>query len=169
MRTRLALIAAVLAAASYPAAAQRVKDVDILWAGTYRIAETKEIEDPTAPTGFRYVAQGVEPILQPKRVPAVIGTRFGIAYVLNGDPEGEVVPVHAYWRFPQRGITNPETRTTVFEWKTPELQCALEQKPFCLMGYPLQHPWELVPGNWTIEIWVEGRKLVEAFFDLYIP
>ena len=168
MRARI--IALVLLAGSPVGAfAQQVKDVDVVWVGTYRIAETKAVVDPTAPTGFRYVAQGIEPVQQTQRIPAMIGTRFGLAYVLKGEPEGTVVPVQAFWRFPAKGLNNPETRTTTFEWKTPELQCRLEQKPFCLMGYPLQHPWELVPGKWTIEIWAEGAKLVEASFDLYLP
>jgi hypothetical protein len=154
---------------SCAAVAQQVKDVDVLWAGTYKIAATKKVEDPTAPTGYRFLAQGIEPLVQTERIAATIGTRFGIAYVLQGEPEGAAVPVHAYWRFPARGLTNPETRTTLFEWKTPELSCRIEQKPFCLMGYPLQHAWELVPGRWTIEIWVEGVKRVEASFDVYIP
>ncbi len=77
--------------------------------------------------------------------------------------------MHAFWRFPERGLTNPETRMTIFEWKTAELQCRLEQQPFCLLGYPLHHAWEVVPGKWTLEIWVEGVKRVEATFDLYIP
>ena len=126
---RLAL--AILASLPFAALAQQVKDVDVVWVGTYRIAETKPVEDPTAPTGYRYVASGIEPVSQTQRIPAVVGTRFDIAYVLKGEPEGTVVPVQAFWRF--------------------------------------QHPWELVPGKWTIEIWVEGAPVLETSFDLYIP
>lgn len=168
-RSAFVLLAAGLSGYCPSAAAQEVKDVEILWVGTYRIAETKAVEDAAAPTGYRYVAQGIEPVLQTQRIPAAIGTRFGIAYVLKGEPEGAAVPVQAFWRFPPQGISNPETRTTIFEWKTRELQCRIEQQPFCLMGYPLQHAWELVPGRWVLEIWVKGEKAVETSFDLYAP
>lgn len=168
MRARLAALA-FLASCAGGAFAQQAKDVDVLWVGTYRISVTRAVEDPTAPTGYRYVAQGVEPVLQSRRIPAVVGTRFGIAYRLKGEPEGAAIPVQAFWRFPERGLTNPETRTTIFEWKTAELQCRLEQQPFCLFGYPLQHAWEIVPGKWTLEIWVENVKRVETTFDLYLP
>ncbi|HYC44298.1 MAG TPA: DUF3859 domain-containing protein [Burkholderiales bacterium] len=169
MRAAFAALAASLAVTSVSALAQAVKDVDVLWVGTYKIAGTRPVEDPTAPTGYRYVSQGIEPLHATQRVPAAIGTRFGVAYVLRGEPAGAIVPVHAFWRFPPAGITNPETRTTVFEWKTGELQCRLEQQPFCLMGYPLQHPWELVPGRWTLEVWAAGTKVVETFFDVFTP
>ena len=152
-----------------PAHAQQVDAVEVVWAGTYRIAGTKAVEDPTAPTGYRYIAQGVEPLENTDRIPAAIGTRFGVGYRLRGTPAGATVSVQAFWRFPARGLTNPETRTTIFEWKTRELQCRLEAEPFCLMGYPLQHLWELVPGQWTLEVWVEGKKLAERSFEVYLP
>lgn len=154
---------------SVPAHAQQVDAVDVVWAGTYRIAGTKAVEDPTAPTGYRYIAQGVEPLENTDRIPAAIGTRFGVGYRLRGSPAGSSVSVQAFWRFPALGLANPETRTLTFEWKTPELQCPLEAAPFCLMGYPLQHAWELVPGQWTLEIWVEGKKLAERSFEVYLP
>ena len=149
--------------------AQQAKDVDVLWVGPTGSPRRKRWKIRPRRRATATSRRASSPSHQTQRVPAAIGTRFGIAYVLKGEPEGAVVPVQAYWRFPAQGITNPETRTTTFEWKTPELQCRVEQKPFCLMGYPLQHPWELVPGKWTIEIWVEGAKRVEASFDLYVP
>jgi uncharacterized protein DUF3859 len=166
-----AAVPALLAALSgLPAAhAQQVERVEVVWAGTYGVNEIQELDDPTAPTGRRFVSGGVQPLLDMDRIPAEIGTRFGIGYVLKGEPEGGIVEASALWRFPARGITNPETRTTLYEWRMPLRNCPIERKPFCLIGYPLQHAWELVPGRWTIEVWAEGRKLAEKSFELYVP
>lgn len=171
MRSPALLLASVLASHTLTpfVHAQQVQGIDVVWAGTYSVAGSREVEDPVAPAGHRFVASGVQPLLETERVAAAVGTRFGVGYVLRGEPEGQRIPVQVYWRFPPRGITNPDARTTTFEWKTPPADCPLEGKPFCLVGYPLQHDWELVPGRWTIEIWAEGRKLLERSFDVYVP
>jgi hypothetical protein len=33
-------------------------------------------------------------------------------------------------------------------------------------SYSLRHEWEVVPGNWTIQIWYGDRKLAEQTFTL---
>jgi len=162
---RALLITVALCAAD--AGAQQVESVDVSWVGTYRVAEVREVEDPTAPTGRRYISSGPEPIAQTTRIPAAVGTRFGIGFVLKGSPAGHIVPYRVAWRYPSAGVTNPETRTTTFEWKSPPYSCALEWP--CFAGYPLRYPWELTPGEWKIEIWVEDRKVVETSFELFQP
>ena len=166
MRLTAAVLLAVLAGTAF---AQKAHEVEILWVGRYKISETQKVADPMAPSGYHYTARGIELLESTRKVPAVIGTRFGVAYELKGGEPGTVVPVRAFWRFPPSGITNPETRTTTFEFRTAELQCRVGQKPFCLMGYPLQYEWELVPGRWSVEIWVDGVQTAEASFNLYRP
>lgn len=163
-------ILALCSAASFcagNAVAQEVESAQITWAGTYRVAKVREVEEPTAPGGRRFISSGPEPVSETTRIPAAIGTRFGVGFVLKGSPAGHVVAYRLGFRYPPQSLTNPETRTTTFEWKSPAYSCAME-KP-CFAGYPLSHPWELVPGEWTIEIWVEGRKLFEKSFELFQP
>ena len=149
------------------AGAQHVQSAEVTWAGTYRVAQAREVDEPSAPTGRRYISSGAEPLSETEQISATIGTRFGVGFVLRGAPPGQVVPYRVGWRYPPKGLTNPETRTTLFEWRSPPYSCAIDQP--CFAGYPLQHPWELLPGAWTIEIWVEGRKVVERTFELELP
>ena len=149
--------------------AQQVRSLDLLWAGTYEVTATREVEDVTAPAGRRKVAGGVQPLVATDRIPAELGTRFGIGFVLRGEPAGAKPEVYAIWHFPQRGLTNPQTRTTTYVWRMDLRHCPIEREPYCLVGYPLQHAWELVPGTWRVEIWAEGRKLAEKSFELYVP
>ena len=163
------VFAVCLAAVSASASAQHVEAIDVLWSGTYDVGETKEIEDPSSPMGRRFIAGGIEPLLEAHRIPATLGTRFGVGFVPRGEPQGARAPVHALWRFPDRGLHNPETRATTFEWKIALESCTIGRSPYCLIGYPLRHPWELVPGRWTLEIWSGARKLAERSFELYLP
>lgn len=165
-RILLALCPAVLLCVGN-ALAQHVQGAEVTWVGLYRVAQVSEREDPTAPAGRRFISSGAEPLSETTRIPAAIGTRFGVGFVLKGSPAGHVVPYRVAWRYPPKGLVNPETRTTTYEWKSPPFSCAVE-KP-CFAGYPLQHPWELVPGVWTIEIWVEDRKWVERSFEVFRP
>ena len=130
--------------------AQKVNSIDVVWAGTYEVGETREVADPTSPTGRRFVSGGVQPLMQTDRIAATPGTRFGIGFVVHGEPAGAAPEVYALWRFPPRGLLNPETRTTTYEWKMALRSCRIEMKPYCLVGYPLRHPWELEPGRWSI-------------------
>lgn len=163
------LAASALAVLTANAIAQHVRSIDVLWVGTYGVGETREVEDATSPMGRRFVSAGVQPLEETDRIAAAVGTRFGMGFVLRGEPAGATPEVYAMWRFPARGLFNPATRTTSYEWKMPLRNCPLETKPYCLVGYPLRHAWELVPGRWTIEIWSDGSKLAERSFELSVP
>lgn len=166
-RLPVALCAAVALCVA-DAHAQQVERADVAWAGIYRVGTVREVEDPTSPTGRRLISAGAELVTETSRIPASIGTRLGVGFVLRGSPPGQVVPYHVAWRYPPRGLTNPERRTTTYEWKSPPYSCALERAT-CFGGYPLTHAWELVPGTWTIEIWADGKKLIEKSFEVFEP
>ena len=35
------------------------------------------------------------------------------------------------------------------------------------MGYKFDHDWELVPGNWTLQVLYQGEVMVEKEFVVY--
>lgn len=165
----VAAAALVLQCAGAGVSAQQVDAVEIVWAGTYTVGGAREVEDPTSPMGARLVAGGVRPLEETLRVPAVVGTRFGVGFVPRGEPAGARAPLQALWRFPERGLSNPHTRTTTFEWRMALESCTIGRAPWCMVGYPLRHDWELVPGRWTLEIRDGTRTLAERTFELYLP
>src|SRR5262249_54447189 len=135
---------------------QVVESIDVNWAGTYEVGQSREIDDPRAPGGRRYVSTGVRPLQQTDRVPATVGPRFGIGYMLRG-ASYSAAAVSSIWRFPPAGITNPQTRVTTYQWETQPYTCAIGRENFCFSGYAFRNDWELVPGRWTVEVWAEGR------------
>jgi hypothetical protein len=37
------------------------------------------------------------------------------------------------------------------------------------IGYTLDNEWELVPGSWTIQVFVDSRLVIEKTFNVYSP
>lgn len=98
------------------------------------------------------------------KIPAVLGTRFGFTYTINGMPKQSVVPIKIIKRHP--GLKDPEKGQEVVSQEYVTQQKIGE---VCGTGYGFDHSWELVPGKWTFEISYEDNILVDISFDVYKP
>lgn len=159
-----ALFLAALTANGSPLA-QDGLHAELAWVGIYRVADTRPIDDPGAPAGRSFFSAGAAPVERTTTVPAEVGTRFGVGFLLKGAPVDQSVQYQVVWRFPAGGMRSPDGRTW-FEHRSPSYSCPVGKDSPCLAGYPLQNAWELAPGKWTLEVWVEGRRLVEQSFEL---
>jgi hypothetical protein len=98
-------------------------------------------------------------------VPAIVGTTFGIQYVLRGTPKGQVVKLTYVTRFPQSGIVNDKGQKlekSQFEWNDTIGETRIRT-------YTLDNAWEVVPGDWMLEFYYEGRKIGEKRFTMTSP
>ncbi len=114
--------------------------------------------------GYVFVMDAHEtPRFKPEceKVTAKIGTQFGIQVQINGAPELQVAPVVTRVTHPP--ITNPETgkTSTVDQWDSP---MNIGYARFA--GWHFEDEWELVPGEWRIEILYQNKVLVKQDFKV---
>jgi hypothetical protein len=50
---------------------------------------------------------------------------------------------------------------------THDVTCVRES--VCRTGWIFEHPWELVPGVWEVEILVDGRTVIKQSFTVVEP
>jgi len=102
-------------------------------------------------------------------IPAVLGIRFGVTFRVNASagasfPRSTVTTV--IWRFPAAGLSDPGTKLTSHV-DTHEVRCTRESR--CSTAWTFDHPWELVPGVWELEILVDGRTVIKQSFTVVEP
>ncbi len=93
----------------------------------------------------------------------MFGTRFGISYKLIGSPEGTSVTITQKVIFPKGGIISKSTGSPVDHV---ERQLELSIGEETLYGYALTDPVEMKAGTWRIQVWHQGKLLVERSFEI---
>jgi hypothetical protein len=96
-------------------------------------------------------------------VPAKSGVQFGIRFRVVGAPDGATVDVRRRWIFPPAGLKAPAAKEPVFGVERDDT-VTIGQERF--QSYGFDDPWELVPGQWTIEYWIGNRQLVSKSFTV---
>ena len=162
------LALAVLMAAVRPSIGQavRVDRIELLDVGLYRGERAGQMGAPGSVAGNINRLTSVTFYEQTSRVPARLGVRFGIRFSLIGAPQRAVVPLRAVWRFPAPGLRDPGSgkvySESIEEFSSPIGE--LRQR-----GYGFDNDWELVPGEWTLEILHGQRRLLTQTFTVYRP
>ena len=96
------------------------------------------------------------------RIPAKLGLRFGITFVVANRGTFETVPVEIRVTHPPFEL--PDGRVvTVDSWP------ASAQGVPRATGWSFDHAYELVPGEWTIAVVHEGRVSAEKRFCVGTP
>ena len=122
------------------------------------------VEAPTTTTGALLDVVSTRYVANTNRIPATLGTSFGIDYAVWGAPRG--TPVTLEMRTVHSLMTNPNTgrATTVSIWQW-ETQAGYRDGRI----YTLEYDWEVVPGDWSFEIYHEGKLVEKQDFILYDP
>lgn len=165
---KLLLVGAMLVGACCAAAAQtaKVDRIQIDGAGITEVASEKRVQDRDAASGHRIETKGVRLKEATTRIPAIFGTRFGMIYSVVGHPRDAIVSFKRVTIFPQVGLLNPSTGQRTYR------QEAMFQDRIGVQsyrGYYLNNEWEVVPGEWVIQVWDGNRMLAEQKFTLYLP
>jgi hypothetical protein len=118
--------------------------------------------DKNSATGFISTGHGVFE-QRTTQVPGLRGAAFGIQYRIDGIPTGQVVVVEEIIRHPP--MTRPDGTVTQEE-RTRQQGTTdngyLESK----FWYLLREPFEVVPGDWSLTVVVNNRKLIEQHFTV---
>ena len=142
-------IALVLAACAFTGATLR--DVGILEYGRF--------EKPEPAGNTNNVVVDAKMIEQTTEIPAVLGTSFGLRVKYIGAPNGAPITGTAKCLHPK--ITDPDSGRTSEsdQWETAGI---IGRDGF--IGYRFDKAWELVPGTWTIQVFVGSKLRAEKTF-----
>lgn len=150
--------------ASLASGTVEVWGVDVINFGTYSAA-IQQMEDIThSPGGRRRIVTKTRFLEETTRIPAVLGTRFGFRYVVNGIPKKEKVCIKVRKIYP--GLKDPRNDNLLYSH---EYIREHEIGEIYGTGYGFDHDWELVPGEWVFQLLYEGKILGEISFEVYKP
>jgi len=97
------------------------------------------------------------------QIPRILGTRFGIEYRLDGSAFKPLIQYRLVWRYPPEGQINPATHLKVAYYEHEDF-CITGR--ICQAGYSFDHEWEMVPGIWYAEIWIDDKRLMQKAFHV---
>ena len=133
----------------------------------YGIYAKKDVETRKAGYGT-YAATTPERLIQhTDSIPAIIGTTFGYRYTINGAPKGGHVDLTVKIIIPQPGLTNPKTGKTFHELAISYKNLKIGSMHHELVTF--EEEWDLIPGQWHIQVWHEGTRLIDKAFTVYVP
>lgn len=157
----LGLIA--VAALVTTAHAQKVERIIITDPGFYEFDVEKVDKGPdSVSTGFKTI-KNVRLVRRAERIPAVVGTSFGVTFEVVGEPKGQPVTIRFVTRFPPGGLRNPQTGRVLLVAENDRVH-TIGQTTY--RSYTFDEPWEAVPGIWTLEFWYQGRLVGSQRFEV---
>jgi hypothetical protein len=163
---RPALVTLVVFALGLPAWAEanRIDRVELTQYGLYRGDKTGKVKDAGTTTGATILLANVDFYQSTTWVPACRNVGFGIMFRPVGTPDGSMVAMRSIWRLPEPGVRNPDNGVT-FRESISDFTTPIGQEK--MRGYSFEHDWEMVTGEWTLEIWDGGRRLLAQTFNVY--
>jgi len=142
----------------------KVEDIEIIQYGIFEAVEIRKMEAEGTAVGTIHLVRESRHAKETDNIPGTIGTRFGICYIVRGRPKEEKVVLLVKVLHP--ATKNPKTQVTriIDQWKSYKkighVHCS---------GWKFEYDWEIVPGQWIIQLSYEGRKLAEKTFTVYKP
>jgi Domain of unknown function (DUF3859) len=125
------------------------------WSGTF----TRKLSLPDVESEGRF--QLVE---RTKRIPAKLGVQFGVAYYFDLAP-GATVVRDTVWTFPARGVKNTDTNAIEYEHRVKhDWECTRIKT--CIKGWAFDRPADVVPGIWRLDIYVDGKSVIQQTFEV---
>ncbi len=115
-------------------------------------------------TGSEYKSGFYEIKNSTTTIPAKRGTDFGVFFNLNTEVTDEDVDIDAKIVFPGGGLLNPSTGIVQ---KTSSYILKVKQNSVQKYTFKLDHEWQVVTGQWTLQLKYKGKLLAEQAFMLY--
>jgi len=155
---------AIFAASPLMAFAAEVKNIEIIEFGIYEAKDINKAKAGTLASGVNYQLTDINLVKKTDRIPATLGTRFGMRYLVRGNLEGQTVTVIHRKLVP--GFKQPAKDTIVYQEEY-ETEASIGNLRY--WGYTFREEWELVPGKWAFQIVYKGNILAEKTFIVYKP
>lgn len=127
--------------------------------GTYRSRDLGRGAQPDTLHGSGPVSDDLGLERPGALVHARLGTSMGFRYVAEGTPAGAELPVRVVARHPPMTL---EGRTLSESSWMDVVRIGRSNRA----GWRFEAPYELVPGEWTLEVWQGPRLLVRQGFQV---
>jgi hypothetical protein len=161
MRLLTILCFLALAISSSRAQTAQVQRIDVTEYGIYTLSAVDNGQ--TAAGITTRAVSNIRLAVSTRTVPMQKGVKFGFRYTVIGTPKGVKVPLRMVLLLPSPGFLKPGAPSPILrdEYVHEEI---VGNSTF--HDYSLDDPWELIPGNWTFEIWYGNQKLVSQTFNV---
>jgi hypothetical protein len=150
-----------------PARAARVQDVgsveriDVTDYGIYTAEKSEATTKGKNPR--HYAVENVAIVSMTDTVQALQRVKFGLRYRIIGQPLDGSVTVKIVVKYPPQGAVSPKTGLLHdFTYTVTDHIGGV----YSFAGYSADETWELVPGVWTLQLWVADKMYVEKSFTM---
>ena len=130
-----------------------ISKVELQACGVYEGRIERREDDALSASGKRAIVQDNRLLTETSRIPARVGVKFGCHVVLQGTPAGGLATFRAVLRLPAGA---------------PKEQLSGSQSYMIgdggYVGYTFRSTDPVLRGEWTLQIWVDERKLAEKTF-----
>jgi hypothetical protein len=162
MKTILLYLFTLLICIANARAAERPV-AEIVDYGIYTGEENKVIVETNTPTGSLLQGRGVCRLAkQTTEIPAELGTQFGFRFVVHDSKKNGKVKLHCVWLYPEITDTATGRKSTRFE---SDANGKPEDRNDGIM-WTFTEPSELVPGDWTFQVFKDGEMILEKTFKV---
>jgi len=143
---------------------QQTGGVDRIDVTDYGIYTAEKSEVATKGKNSRhYTVENVAIVAMTDTVQALPNVKFGLRYRIIGDPLDARVTVKIVVKYPPQGVLSPkEAVLHDFTYTVTDHIGGM----YSFAGYSADEPWELVPGVWTLQLWVADKMYVEKAFTM---
>jgi hypothetical protein len=166
IKTKLLLVAAILGISVMQTLAEEPTG-KIFAYGIFKLAEKQSIRTPETPSGItRIVDDRIAVVAITNRIPARLGVTFGIGYEISGLnlKDGDFVEISDVTTCPP--IKKPDGSICESFTRVRKLRVQ-SGKAATFSGYGFDLDFEVVPGNWKMEIKLNGKSLITQDFTVY--
>lgn len=128
--------------------------------GLCSVNVTESVALEGSPTGSQNMTSGFRLVKRTNRVPAELGQRFGVEYIIRADPGIEEVEVACVWVYPSP-VTNPQGQV----FKEVSYTSVKSTNSISNLSYSFDKEYEVVKGKWLLQLYYKKVKIFEqAFF-----
>jgi hypothetical protein len=159
MNARTIIVAAIASATIFRAGTVAASQSQVIDFGIYTANTVSFRADTNSPTG-RVRRGTVELTKQTTEIPAKLGTLFGFRFTVTDDLRK--APLKFVFLIPE--MKNPNTQKTFSSYE----RSGYEKSPLETQAvlYHLSESYELVPGEWTFQVFSGSQKVHERKFNV---
>ena len=145
------------------AAAPVIQLAKVLKAGRYEAKLIKR-QPGSGQQSRRNIYERFKFVEETTRIPAIKGYRFGLRFIIVGEPAYKEVELRIFRHHPpvKKPGSQHASRLTTY---TRKAQLNIAQ----VIGYGFDEDWELVPGEHRFQVYMGPQKLIEQVFTVYKP
>ena len=142
--------------------AQEATSAKILDYGIYTQKTESTVNEASTPSTKRDVINDVTFIEKTTRIPAKKDVCFGFRFIIEGKPsESDIVIV--------KKMIHPPISEAGRTYTSHEYELTYTLGTEHTTGFTFGSDYLMVPGEWTMQIFSQGKKLLEQTFTVYKP